>query len=127
MEFIFEPEFWVAISFFIFLALVLFGGGIAHFAQSLCLRAGDTAPATERGRSRTRPPSLPDRTIHLPSAVCPVIMPTWWGQTTTAPTRGPDGRPQRAQFRARFISGPPPFWVLIHHPHQRAGLPPADA
>jgi hypothetical protein len=36
-----------------------------------------TAPATERGRSRTRPPSLPERTIHPPSAVRPVIMPTW--------------------------------------------------
>ena len=39
----------------------------------------------------------------------------------------PDGLPQRAQLRARFISGPPPFWVLIHHPHHRAGFLPNDA
>src|SRR3979411_2718509 len=84
----------------------------------------NTAPATDRGRSRTLPPSLPERTIHWPLAPCPVIRPTWWGHTTTAPICGLVGRPQWAQFRARFISGPPPFSVLIHHTHQRAGLPP---
>lgn len=35
------------------------------------------APATERGRSLTLCPSLPDLTIQLPSAVRPVILPTW--------------------------------------------------
>lgn len=35
-----------------------------------------TAPEIERARSRTRPPSFPDRTIHWPLAVCPVISPT---------------------------------------------------
>ena len=40
----------------------------------MCGQMRNTAPATERGRSRTRLPSLPDRTIHLPSSVCPVIM-----------------------------------------------------
>lgn len=87
----------------------------------------NTAPATERGRSRTLPPSFPDFTIHWPLAVRPVIMPTWWGQTTTAPTFGPEGFPQWVQFRARFSSGPPPFCDRIHHPHQRAGLAPNPA
>lgn len=42
---------------------------------------------------------------------------------------GADARawPQWAQLRARSISGPPPFWVLIHHPHHRAGFLPNDA
>lgn len=35
------------------------------------------APATERGRSRTLPPSLPDFTIHWPFGARPVMMPTW--------------------------------------------------
>jgi hypothetical protein len=34
------------------------------------------APVTERGLSLTRCPSLPDLTIHRPSAVRPVILPT---------------------------------------------------
>ena len=38
--------------------------------------------------------------------------------------RGPLGRPQFFQLRARFNSGPPPFCVRIHQPHQREGLAP---
>ena len=36
--------------------------------------------------------------------------------------RAADGRPQCAQLRARLSSGPPPFCVRIHQPHQRDGL-----
>ncbi len=39
MEFIFEPEFWVAISFFIFLALVLYLGVHKKIAVALDARA----------------------------------------------------------------------------------------
>ncbi len=35
-----------------------------------------TAPAMERARERTRPPSLPDCTIHLPLEARPTICPT---------------------------------------------------
>jgi hypothetical protein len=34
------------------------------------------APATERGRFLTAPPSLPLKTIHMPFGVRPVMMPT---------------------------------------------------
>jgi hypothetical protein len=52
----------------------------AHFLRSaevpIDCQIRKTAPATERGRSRTWPPSLPERTIHSPLAVRPVISPT---------------------------------------------------
>src|SRR5215831_17558434 len=43
MEFIFEPEFWVAISFFIFLALVLYLGVHKKVAAALDARAATIA------------------------------------------------------------------------------------
>ena len=39
MEFIFEPEFWVAVSFFIFLGLVLYLGAHKRVAAALDNRA----------------------------------------------------------------------------------------
>ena len=43
MEFIFEPEFWVAVSFFIFLALVLYLGVHKKIAAALDARAATIA------------------------------------------------------------------------------------
>jgi hypothetical protein len=70
---------------------------------------------------------LPDFTIHWPLADRPVMRPTWCDHTTTAPTCGPDGRPQDFQLRARLSSGPPPNCVRSHQPHQRAGRAPTPA
>ena len=39
-------------------------------------RCGRSAPATERARVRTAPPSLPERTIHCPLEAWPTISPT---------------------------------------------------
>ncbi|HET7447750.1 MAG TPA: ATP F0F1 synthase subunit B [Methyloceanibacter sp.] len=43
MEFIFEPEFWVAVSFFIFLGLVLYLGAHKKIASALDARAAAIA------------------------------------------------------------------------------------
>jgi F-type H+-transporting ATPase subunit b len=47
MEFIFEPEFWVAISFFIFLAVVLYLGVHKKLAAALDARATTIAKELE--------------------------------------------------------------------------------
>lgn len=58
------------------------------FASAATYLRRNTAPETSRARSRTAPPSFPDLMIHFPVAVCPVMIPTWFGQTTMAPTPG---------------------------------------
>jgi hypothetical protein len=83
-----------------------------------------TAPAIDRARVRTWPPSLPERTSHWPLGACPTISPTWCDQTTTAPTWGLPGLPYLVQFQARLNSGPPPRCVRIHQPHHCEGRGP---
>ena len=74
-------------------------------------RAGDVghqflrnaiAPPSARARSRTTCPSLPLLTIHWPFSARPVIIPTWWGHTTTAPMLANVADPQCVQLRARL-------------------------
>jgi F-type H+-transporting ATPase subunit b len=50
MEFIFEPEFWVAISFFLFLALVLYLGVHKKLATALDNRAAAIAKELDEAR-----------------------------------------------------------------------------
>ena len=79
-------------------------------------------------RSRTRPPSLPDRTTK-PVSVRPVMMPTWCGQTTMTPTAGPSARePKRAHSAARLnrVSATPSS-RRKNQPHHCCGRGPAMA
>jgi F-type H+-transporting ATPase subunit b len=50
MEFLFEPEFWVAISFFLFLALVLYLGLHKKLASALDARAAMIAKELEEAK-----------------------------------------------------------------------------
>jgi F-type H+-transporting ATPase subunit b len=50
MEFIFEPEFWVAISFFLFLALALYLGVHKKLATALDARATSIAKELDEAR-----------------------------------------------------------------------------
>ncbi len=50
MEFIFEPEFWVAVSFFLFVALVLYLGVHKKVATALDARAALIAKELEEAR-----------------------------------------------------------------------------
>lgn len=50
MEFIFEPEFWVAVSFFIFVGLVLYLGVHKKIAAALDNRAAQIKKELEEAR-----------------------------------------------------------------------------
>src|SRR5215470_8882399 len=50
MEFIFEPEFWVAVSFFIFLGLLLYLGAHKKIAAALDARAAAIAKELEEAK-----------------------------------------------------------------------------
>jgi F-type H+-transporting ATPase subunit b len=50
MEFIFEPEFWVAVSFFIFVGLVLYLGVHKKIAAALDARAASIAKELEEAK-----------------------------------------------------------------------------
>jgi F-type H+-transporting ATPase subunit b len=50
MEFLFEPEFWVAVSFFLFLGLVIYLGAHKKIAAALDARAASIAKELDEAR-----------------------------------------------------------------------------
>jgi len=50
MEFLFEPEFWVAVSFFLFLGLVIYFGAHKKIASALDARAASIAKELDEAR-----------------------------------------------------------------------------
>jgi len=50
MEFLFEPEFWVAVSFFLFLGLVIYLGAHKKIATALDARAASIAKELDEAR-----------------------------------------------------------------------------
>jgi len=86
------------------------------------------ARETDRGRVLIAPPSLPLCTIHSPLEACPVMIPTWCGQTTTTPMPGPPAlEPTRAHSRARARRRSDWWRYLLryvpHHARARWWLP----